>query len=76
MGFQKKVWVGGVSSSIQVYFGFLEFFNFAKPLRANKNKSLIHRETHQVSFLIKSDSVIRQKKLIGNSKIFNLTMFW
>ena len=36
MGFQKEsldgCWVGGVSS-IQVYFGFLEFFfNFAKPL--------------------------------------------
>ena len=34
MSFQKKFewgWVGGVSS-IQVYFGFLEFFNFAKPL--------------------------------------------
>ena len=35
MGFQKKFgwgWVGGVSS-IQVYIGFFEFFNFAKPLR-------------------------------------------
>ena len=35
MGFKKKRldggWVGG-ASSIQVYFGFLEFFNFAKPL--------------------------------------------
>ena len=34
IGFQKKVWMGWVGgvSSIQVYFGFLEFFNFAKPL--------------------------------------------
>ena len=35
MGSKKKSldgeWVGGVNS-IQVYFGFLEFFNFAKPL--------------------------------------------
>ena len=34
MGFQKKTldggWVSGLSS-IQVFFGFLEFFNFAKP---------------------------------------------
>ena len=30
MGFQKKVWIG--VSSIQVFFGFLDFFNFAKPL--------------------------------------------
>ena len=38
MGFQKKSldgeWVCGVSS-IQVYFGFLEFFNFAKPLNCS-----------------------------------------
>ena len=34
MGFQKKFGsgVGGGVSSIQVYFGFLDFFNFAKPL--------------------------------------------
>ena len=32
MGFQKKnMWVGGLSS-IQICFGFLEFFYFAKPL--------------------------------------------
>ena len=35
MSFQKKKfgwgWVGGVNS-IQVYFGFFAFFNFAKPL--------------------------------------------
>ena len=44
MGFQKSLdgrWVGGVSS-IQVYFGFLEFFNFAKPLRG----CLIRLQTH------------------------------
>ena len=39
IGFQKKKfgwgWVDGVSS-IQVYFGFLEFFNFAKPLKVAK----------------------------------------
>ena len=31
MGFQKKF--GWDVSSIQVFFGFLEFFNFAKPLK-------------------------------------------
>ena len=32
-GFPKKVWMGGgwlVVSSIQVYFGFVDFFDFAK----------------------------------------------
>ena len=42
MGFKKKSldgeWMGGVSS-IQVYFGFLEFFNFAKPLTADGVRS-------------------------------------
>ena len=35
MGFQKKKfgWVGGVNS-IQYFFGFLDFVNFAKPLKA------------------------------------------
>ena len=32
MGFKKKKSLGGVRS-IQVFLGFLEFFNFAKPLR-------------------------------------------
>ena len=39
MGFQKKFgwgWVGGVSS-ILVFFGFLDFINFAKPLAAEVN---------------------------------------
>ena len=37
MGFQKKFgwgWVG----SIQVFFGFLDFFNFAKPLKSETEK--------------------------------------
>ena len=41
-GFPKKVWmeggwVGGVSS-IQFFFGFLDFFNFAKPLTTGNSK--------------------------------------
>ena len=43
MGFQtnKKVWMGCVGgvSSIQVYFGIWNFFNFAKPL---SQKSILH----------------------------------
>ena len=33
MGFpKKKIWMDGGVSSIQYFFGFLDFFNFAKPL--------------------------------------------
>ena len=44
MGFQKRKkfgwgWVGEVSS-IQVFFGFFEFFNFAKPLRCWYNRGM------------------------------------
>ena len=41
MGFQKKSldgwWVGGWGELYPIIFGFLEFFNFAKPLRETNN---------------------------------------
>ena len=42
MGFQKKF--GLVARSIQVYFGCLEFFNFAKPLRQHASNAQSNTE--------------------------------
>ena len=43
--------MGGVSS-IQVYFGFLEFFNFAKPLPASIKKPVTGVTGHGGLFLL------------------------
>ena len=42
-------WVGGVSC-IQVYLGFLEFFNFAKPLRVKLQARKSYSSKEKINF--------------------------